>query len=190
MSTPPADRMPPLDESALSPQQRNVMQAVLNGPRGRLEGPFIALLRSPGLMASVQQVGAYLRYESALPPRIREFAILHTARAYGSQPEWAIHQPLAVAAGLAPLTIAALAEARRPDMMPEDETATHDMLTELAQNRCLSDTTYTHIVRLFGEAGLLDLVGIAGYYGLLALVMNTARTPPPAGQVPHLPALL
>jgi 4-carboxymuconolactone decarboxylase len=75
-------------------------------------------------------------------------------------------------------------------MMPEDETATHDMLTELAQNRCLSDTTYTHIVRLFGEAGLLDLVGIAGYYGLLALVMNTARTPPPAGQVPHLPALL
>jgi 4-carboxymuconolactone decarboxylase len=182
-----SDRMPPLADAALSPAQAAVQAAVRAGPRGKLEGPFIPLLRNPGLMAVLEQVGAYLRYESGLPARLREFAILHTARAWNQQTEWAIHQPLAAAAGVAPLTIAALAEARRPELMPEDEAAAHAFLTELAQNRCVSDTTYAQALRLFGEAGLLDLVGIAGYYALLGMVMNTARTPPPAGD--GLPAL-
>jgi 4-carboxymuconolactone decarboxylase len=185
-----SDRMPPLDDAALSEEQAAAKAVVLTGPRGKIEGPFIPLLRSPGLMGNLQKVGAYLRYESALPARIREFAILYTARTYAQQTEWAIHQPLAAAAGVAPLTIAALAEARRPEMMPDDEAATHDFLTELAQNRCVSDTTYAHVLRLFGEAGLLDLVAVAGYYALLGIIMNTARTPPPAGDVPRLPGLL
>jgi 4-carboxymuconolactone decarboxylase len=184
-----SDRMPPLDEAALSAEQAAARDAVLTGPRGVIEGPFIALLRSPGLMGRLEKVGAYLRYESALPARIREFAILHTARAYGQQTEWAIHQPLAAAAGVAPLTIAALAEARRPEMMNEEEEAAFEVLNELAHNRCVSDTSYALAVRLFGEAGLLDLVAVAGYYALLGMIMNTARTPPPAGDVPRLPTL-
>jgi len=181
------DRLPPLDDDALTPEQEAAKNAILAGARGVFQGPFIPLLRNPGLLARVEQLGAYLRYESQLPARVREFVILIIARRYTQQVEWAIHQPIALREGVSPLTVAAIAEGRRPELMPDDEAAAWDFSVELEAYKTVSDTTYARAIRLFGEAGMLDLVAIAGYYGLLGMVMNTARTAAPEG--PRLPAL-
>ncbi|HQT46355.1 MAG: hypothetical protein B7X08_01585 [Acidocella sp. 20-63-7] len=176
-----SDRLPPIPDAELTPIQAQAKAGVLQGARGVFEGPFIPLLRSPALMQRLEKVGAYLRYESSLSGHIREFAILFTARRYRQQVEWAIHHPIALREGVTPAVITALAEGRRPDPLRDDEAAAYAFLTELETNRSVSDATYAQAVRHFNEAGVIDLIAIAGYYGLLAMVMNTARTPAPAG---------
>ena len=137
-----ADRLPPLPDAELTPEQAAARQKLLAGARGVFQGPFIPLLRNPALLGRVEKLGAYLRYESTLPGRIREFAILAVARAYSQQVEWAIHQPLALQEGVRPLVVAAIAEGRRPELMPEDEAVTWDFLAELEAHRSVSDATY------------------------------------------------
>jgi 4-carboxymuconolactone decarboxylase len=181
-----SDRLPPLEDSALTEAQLAAKAAIINGPRGVFEGPFIPLLRSPELMGRLEKVGEYLRFGSALSARVREFAILIIARAYNQQIEWGIHQPIALAAGLAPQVVRAIAEGRRPAVLPPDEQAAWDFLSELQLHRAVSDATFAEATKHFGEPGIIDLIGLAGYYALLAQVLNVARTPPPAG-APRLP---
>jgi len=175
------DRLPPLPDSELSEAQRAAKAAIINGPRGVFEGPFVPLLRSPEFMGRLEKVGEYLRFGSPLPGRIREFAILIVARAHNEQTEWAIHHPIALKCGLAPGTIEAIAAGRRPASLLEDEQAAWDFLYELQTHRRVSDATYAATLGHFGEAGIIDLIGVVGYYSLLAQVLNVARTPPPAG---------
>ena len=134
----------------------------------------------------IQKAGEYLRYKSALPPKLSEFAILIVARRWTQQYEWHVHRPIAERAGVPAEHIRAVAEGRRPDGMAADEAVVHDFLQELQVNRAVSDTTYGRIVELFGERGVIDLCGLCGYYSLLAMVMNVARTPLPAGVAPPL----
>jgi 4-carboxymuconolactone decarboxylase len=181
-----AERMPPLPEAALTPEQAQARAAIINGPRGVFEGPFIALLRSPELMGRLEKVGEYLRFGGALPARIREFAILIIARAYDQQTEWGIHQPIALKCGLAAAAIEAIAAGSRPSPLPADEQAVWDFLLELERHRKVSDAAYAAVTQHFGEAGVVDLTAIAGYYALLAQILNVARTPPPPG-APRLP---
>jgi 4-carboxymuconolactone decarboxylase len=100
--------------------------------------------------------------------------------------EWAIHHPLALQAGLAEATLQAVAEGRRPTALPEAEAIAYAVWDELDRHRSLSDTTYGRAVQLLGEAGLIDLIALIGYYSLLAMVMNVARTPPPAPEADRL----
>jgi 4-carboxymuconolactone decarboxylase len=141
------------------------------------EGPFVPLLRSPDLLRRTQRVGEYLRYHSALPSRLSEMAILLAARHWCQQYEWHIHSATAAEAGLGAAVIDAIAEGRRPADMADDEAALHDFCLELLGNQCVSDPTYARALALFDERGVIDTVGILGYYQLLAMVMNTARTP-------------
>jgi 4-carboxymuconolactone decarboxylase len=184
-----ADRMPPIAPDKLTPEQKSAMEAVISGPRGHLAGPFVVLLRSPDFMNRLQKTGEYLRFNSALPPRLSELAILITARVWTQQFEWHYHLPIAEKAGLAPATAQAIAEGRRPDTMADDEAIVHDFLMELARNRTVSDPTYARAKDTLGERGIVDLIGIHGYYSLLAMLMNTARTPLPDGAEPGLASL-
>lgn len=174
------DRLPPIPEAQWTPEQKKYAQEIINGPRGGLISPFVPLLRSPELMDHVQRMGEYLRYRSALALRLSELAILITARHWSQPVEWAIHAPIAERAGVSAATIAALHEGRHPAGLPEDEAAVLAFSTELHHNRCVSDTTWAQALRLFGEQGVVDLMGINGYYALLSMVMNGARTPAPA----------
>ena len=185
----PAERMPPIAPESMTAAQRKAAADIASGPRGDLPRPFVAFLRSPGLMAPVQKLGEYLRYGSTLDRRIMEFATLIAARAWTQQYEWQAHHELALKAGLKPAIAQALAEGRRPEDMSADEEAVYELLTEVLRNQCVSDATYARAVATFGESGVIDLVGLAGYYVLLAMVMNTARTALPAGVVPPLPPL-
>ena len=180
------DRLPPLPEGSLTPAQKRAAAELATGPRGAVFGPFVPLLRSPDFLSPLQRAGEYLRYKSALPPRLSEFAILIVARRWGQQFEWHIHQPIAERAGVPVAHISAVAEGRRPDNMAADEAVVHDFLRELQDNRAVSDTTYGRTVELFGERGVVDLCGLCGYYSLLAMVMNVARTPLPDGVSPPL----
>ena len=175
------DRMPPIPKSALdSGQQKAAAQfeAVRNMPPF---GPFVPLLRSPEVMQRAAALGDYLRFRNSLPRRLSELAILITARAWTQQLEWHYHAGMAREAGLAEEIIAAVAEGRRPENLDEEAAAVLDFSLELHRNRSVSDATYAKAKRHFGEKGVIDLVGIAGYYSLLAMAMNVARTPLPEG---------
>ncbi len=175
------DRMPPLADAELTPAQMAAKAAIIDGPRGRFEGPFVPLLRSPDLMGRLEKVGEYLRFGSGLSGRIRELAILIVASEYREETEWGIHKPIALKAGLSGDVIAAVAEGRRPEGMAEDEQVVWDFVFEIFAKRRVSDATYGRAAQKFGEDGVIDLTCLCGYYGLLALVMNVAQTPPPEG---------
>lgn len=183
------DRLPPIAPAQWSDAQRREAEAVIAGPRGALISPFVPLLRSPELMGHVQRMGEYLRYRSALGLRLSEFAILLTAREWSQQVEWVIHAPIAEREGVARASIEALAEGRRPEGLPEDEAAVYDFCTELHHRRGVCDVTWQRAVALFGEQGVVDLIGVTGYYSLLSMVMNAARTAVPASGARRLPSL-
>ena len=180
----PPDRLPPIPEAAQTPAQRKAAAALASGPRGKLAGPFVPLLRSPELMDRVQRLGAYLRFESALPDKIKELAILLVARHWGQGYEWSFHLPLALKAGVARDTAEAIAEGRRPLALTAGEAAAYDLLSELQAERAVSDDAYGRALAAFGETGVVDLVAFGGYYGLLAMVMNTAGVPAPEAEIP------
>ena len=187
----PAPRFKPLVESAMSEAQLNAVREVASGPRGRLDpnGPSALLLRSPDLMSRTQKVGEYLRFNSSLPRRLNEFAILITARQWNAQLEWFVHQPLAVKAGLAPAVTADLAQGKRPTGMADDEEIVYQFCKELHETKTVSDPIFKAAVDKFGERGVIDLIGLTGYYTMLAMVLNVARQPLPNGAPPPLPAL-
>ena len=180
------DRMPPISTDKMTDAQKKAAEEVIAGPRGALVGPFIPLLRSPEFMSRLQKTGAYLRFNSSLPPKISEFVILLTSRQWTQQFEWDAHLPLALKAGVQPEVSAAMSEGRRPMGMDPDEELAYDFCTELHQNQSVSDATYERAVKRFGEQGVIDMVGLRGYYSMLAMIMNVARTPLPEGKTPKL----
>ena len=175
-----SDRLGPLALDQMTPEQRAAAQAVIDGPRGALYGPFVPLLRSPELMENAQRMGEHLRYRSAIGTRLSELAILVTAREWNQQVEWAIHAPIAAQAGIPAAVIAAIAERRQPQSLRDDEAAVFQFCIELQQHKRVSDPTYAAALALFGEHGVVDLMGINGYYTFLAMVMNAAQTAAPA----------
>lgn len=182
----PPERLPRIPPEKMTEEQKQAAAELAAGPRGELRGPFIALLRSPGLMAPVQKVGEYLRFRCALDRRVMEFATLIAARHWTQQYEWQAHYAHAMTAGLHPALADAVGEGRRPAGMADDEEIVYDLLTEVLHNKGVCDATYARAVAKFGETGVVDLVGLAGYYSMLAMVMNMARTAMPAGKEPML----
>ena len=178
------DRMPAIPDAQMTAEQKKVMDEIAAGPRGRIGGPFIPLMRSPELMNRIQKVGEYLRFHNTVGLRNSEFAVLIVARHWSQPIEWAIHRTIAENEGVLPATCDAIAEGRRPDNMTEDETLIYNVLEELRNNRSLSDTTYGHLHKRFGEQGVIDLVAHYGYYSLLAMTMNVARTAVPQNTTP------
>ena len=174
------DRLGPLEPAQMNDAQRAAAQAIIDGPRGAVYGPFVPLLRSPELMDCAQRMGEYLRYRSAIGTRLSEVAILVTARHWDQPVEWAIHAPIAERTGIAPEAIHAIAQRRRPKDMLVDEELVYDFCMELHQHKRVSDATYANALALFGEKGVVDLMGINGYYTFLAMVMNAAQTAVPA----------
>jgi 4-carboxymuconolactone decarboxylase len=170
------DRLPPIPDDELSEAQRAAVAELLSGPRTAFGGPFVPLLRSPELMTRVQKIGEYLRYGSILSRRVIEFVTIYTARQWTQRYEWYAHLPLALKAGVTRAVAEAIAEGRRPDGMSEDEEAAYAICDELERTKGVSDMTYRRAVERFGEQGVVEIVGLTGYYGMLARVMNVGRT--------------
>lgn len=180
------DRMPPIPSDRLTDAQKKAIQEFEAARKTGLSGPFWPLLRSPEVMSRARAMGDYLRFTSVLPPRLSEFAIIITARQWTQNYEWDVHAPLAVQGGLKASIVAAVADGRRPEGMADDEDVLYTFCDELHRNKSISDATYARAVKAFGEQGVIDILGISGYYTTLAMVLNTARTPVPAGHTPGL----
>jgi 4-carboxymuconolactone decarboxylase len=159
--------------------QRRVAAATTGGPRGGVRGPFVALLHSPDLAGHIQQLGAYLRFDSAIPPELRELAIVVTARHADCEYAWQVHRALGIAAGLRDSLIDAIGQHRRPEDMTSDEALVHDVVTDLCQAKALEDARFQAARGRFGDRGMIDLIALCGYYATLALVLNVGRQPIP-----------
>jgi len=163
---------------SLTGAQRAAVDAITAGPRGSLFGPFVPLLRSPELMTRLQEVGAYLRFGSAVPPHLRELVILVVARDWAQDFEWGHHAPLARSAGLGDDVVAALGRGAEVTGPPEVR-AVWQLIRELLDTRAVGDATFESARAVLGDTGVVDVIGIAGYYSTLAMTMNAARTPVP-----------
>lgn len=180
------DRMPPIPASQQTEAQKKAVAEFTAVRKANVSGPFVPMLRSPEVMNRARAMGDYLRFNSVLPPRLSEFAILITARRWTQNYEWDAHSSLALQGGLSADVIKAIAEGRRPERMAQDEEILYTFCDELHRNQSISDPTYARASAQFGEQGVIDILGISGYYTLLAMVLNTARTPVPAGHTPAL----
>ena len=179
------NRFAPLQYAELDEQQKAMVQHILEGPRTSVRGPFNTLLRSPVLGDLAQALGAYIRYESVLPAKLREMAIIMTAAHWRAEYEWFRHREAALAAGLDTAIVDAIAARRRPESMQPDETILFDFCDELLRNQRVSDRTFAAGIDAFGEQGVVDITGTLGYYSLVSLVLNLDEHPLPAGGSPQ-----
>jgi 4-carboxymuconolactone decarboxylase len=147
------------------------------------------MLRSPEMGDLAQKLGAYLRFHTTVPTKLNEFAILITARALNVQYEWAAHHKAALAAGLSPQIIDAVANGKRPAAMQPDEEAVYDFASELVNTHQVSDPTFQAAVGKFGERTVVDLIGTIGYYHFVSMMLNVDRYPLPEGDKPELKPL-
>lgn len=176
------ERMPPLTREQMTEAQRKAAAELEAGPRGKVQGPYNSILRSPGFMEHTQKLGGYVRFECPLDMRIREMAALMGARHWTQQFEWFVHVPHALKSGLGQDIIDAIRDGRRPAGMARDEEVVYDVMIELLNNHGVSDATYARALEQFGEAGIVDLVGTSGYYIMIGMIMNVARTAIPDGK--------
>lgn len=174
-------RLPSLSAAQLSPEQTRVHDAIVAGPRGRVQGPLEVWLHSPPLAERAQALGAFCRFGSSLPPRLSELAILVTAAHWRSGYEWHAHAPIAREAGLPEAAIEAIRTGAAPDLAQEDERAVHAFASELLRMRAVSQPVWDRAHAALGTQGLVDLVGVLGYYGLISMTINAFEVAVPEG---------
>jgi 4-carboxymuconolactone decarboxylase len=185
-------RFVPLKADELSPAQKAWADAIAVPPRNAKWGaaPYRAYIRNPELAPKLSALSDYLRWNTTLPPRLSEFAIVITARNWTAQYEWAAHYPLALKAGLDVKILGDLSAGRRPESMRDDEAALYDLATALYRDKKVSDPIYKAAVEKFGERGVMDIIGIIGYYDLVSMTLITAQVPAPSDSTaPPLPVL-
>src|SRR6266404_744726 len=163
------DRFAPLTYERMTPEQKTLTDHLLAGERGSMSGPFNVLLRSPEMGDLAQKFGAHIRFHSSLPNKLNEFAILMTARFWNSQFEWYAHHRYALQAGLDPAVIEAVANGKRPASMQPDEEVVYNFCNELLNTREVTDATFRAAVNKLGERGVVDLVGVVGYYHMVSM---------------------
>ena len=184
MTKPP--RFPQLAPAQLDAEQQRVAAEILKVSSGGLGGPYNFLLRSPVLADRVLKLADYLRFNTSVPRRLNEMAILIQARLWTAQYEWWAHHPLALKAGLAPAIAEALKVGRRPVGMQPDEAAVYDFCVELSKRQAVSDATFARARTLLGEQQVVDLVALTGFYAQVSMILNVAEAGIPGGGAPPL----
>lgn len=180
------NRFAPLTWEEMTPAQRTMTENILAGPRTAMGGPFNVLLRSPELGDLSQALGAYIRFNSSLPGTLRELAIIMTARHWTAHFEWYAHKNAALAEGLDPAIVDAIAAGRRPESMQADEAIVYDLCNEIFTDHRVSDATFDAAIDALGERGVVDVIGTVGYYSLVSMVLNLDEYPLPEGVEPEL----
>lgn len=177
-------RPPVLNESTLSDAQKKVYNAIASGPRGVVQGPLRIWLQSPALADKAQSLGAFCRYDTRLPPRLSELAILVTGSFWKSGFEWAIHAPIALEKGLSKENIEAIRKGTTPNFTQEDERITYEVSRQIHETHEVTDKTYARAIDILGQQAVVELVGILGYYTLISMTINAFRVPLPDGVAP------
>ena len=182
-------RFPQLKVEQLSDQQRPLSDEILNVSSIGISGPYNMMLRSPVMGQRMFAMLDYLRFNTSVPRRLNEFAILIQARLWTSQVEWTAHYPLAIKAGLSEAVANDLKEGKRPASMQADEAALYDLCMELSTKHVVSDVTFKKAREIFSDQQIVDLIGVTGTYITVAMWSNTAEDPTPGGKTPPLQPL-
>ena len=187
------DRFPTLQPDQMNAEQKKLFETIVSGPRAQnyggdaanhvlKRGPFNAWMRSPEFGLRLQAVGEQIRFKSSIPKRLNELAILITAREWTSQYEWYAHHILAMKEGLDPKIAEDIAAGKRPANMKDDEAAVYDFCIQLHRAKKVDDTNFQRVKVLFGEQGVIDLIGVSGYYTAVSMTLNVAQVPVPDGK--------
>jgi 4-carboxymuconolactone decarboxylase len=184
-------RFAPLKADELSPAQKAWVDVISVLPRNAKFGnpPYRAYIRSPDLAPRLSALSDCLRWNTSLPPRLSELAILITARQWTAQYEWFAHYPLALKGGLDPKIVDDIAAGKRPENMKDDEAALYDLAAALYRDKKVTDAVYKAALDKFGERGIMDIIGIIGYYDLVSMTLITMQAGPPNDSVPPLQIL-
>jgi len=172
------------DAADMTDDQRAVCDETIAGRRGHVPVPLRAWLASPELARRAQRLGEFVRYKTSLPPRLSELAILVTARHWTAQYEWYAHKTEALKAGLDAGVIDAIAERRPPPFASDDERVVYDFSRRLHEDHAVADDLYRSSVDALGPAAVVELVGLLGYYTLVAMTLNTFEFGVPDGDPP------
>lgn len=170
-------RFQPLTYNQMTPEQKTMIDHLLAGERQSLGGPFNVLLRSPEMGDLAQQFGASMRFHAALPKAALETVIIVTARFWGAEFEWTAHKRAALQAGVSPAVVDAIAEGKRPAGMDPDLTAAYNFIAELLKTHEVSDATFAAAKTRFGEKGVVDIIGLTGWYSMVSMALNVDRYP-------------
>ena len=170
-------RLKPLDTGLMTDRQKQVYDAIISGPRGQVRGPLAVWLHRPELASKAQKLGQYCRYDSALPPRLSELAILTTARIWDAAFEWQAHVPHALAGGITPKVIASLESDETPQFDKADEAVVYAFSRELNMTRAVTDETFDRTIECLGADATVDLVGVLGYYALISMTIKAFDLP-------------
>jgi 4-carboxymuconolactone decarboxylase len=181
------DRMPVIPREKMTEAQKKAVLEYKDLRKVDLTGPpWSVMLRVPDLVVPSLQLRLHNLNNSALSPKLTEFAILIAARQWTNNFEWNAHSTLAAKAGLSPAILSAVADGRRPENMAGDEALIYDFCAELLHNQSVSDATYASMLAKFGEAGIVEAASLEGYSTYLSMIMNTARSPLAPGVKPAL----
>jgi 4-carboxymuconolactone decarboxylase len=175
-------RFPQLTMDQLNDEQSPLAQQIMKVSRVGLGGPYNPLLRSPVLGQKMFDLLHYLRWQTSVPLKLNEFAILIVGRQWRSQVEWFAHAPLAIKAGLSPAIVAELKTNKRPSGMLPEESAVYDFVTELTTKRAVSDESFNRAKALLGEQQVVDLTAVAGTYITVAMMLAMAQESVPPGE--------
>ena len=176
------NRFKPLTWASMTPAQVGMVQSVMSGQRGSMQGPYNVLLRSPELGDLAQRFGAHTRFNSSIPLRLNELAILLVARFWRCEFVWWAHRRIAIENGLSPALVEAIFATRPPGDMPAEDAVVYTFCSELIETRRVGDATFAALVERFGEAGVVDLMGTMSYYTLVSMSLNVDQYPLPEGE--------
>ena len=182
-------RFAPLTYTEMTRAQKTMIDHLLAGERGNLGGPFNVLLRSPEMGDLAQQFGASMRFHAALPKPALETVILVTARFWGAQFEWSAHKRAALQAGVSPQVVDAIATGKRPVSMTPDVQTAYNFIAELLKTRQVSDANFQAAKERFGEKGVVDMIGLSGWYSMVSMALNVDQYPVANGGKPELEPL-
>ena len=185
-------RYPVIDPATFTPEQKRFADEMMKPPRNgnaNNPGPFRVYFRSPEFGLNAIEMSDYLRWGTGLEDRLTELAIIIAARNWNSAYIWRAHYPAAVKGGLDPSVGADIAAGRRPTKMKADEALIYDFLTQMYRDKEISDATFNAMKAKFGEKGVTNIMGLAGYYGITAMALITAKQPVPPGDEPKLAQL-
>jgi 4-carboxymuconolactone decarboxylase len=171
------DRFKPLTYDDMTPEQKTMIDHLLAGERQNLGGPFNVLLRSPEMGDLAQQFGASMRFHAALPKPALETVIIVVARYWMAQFEWTAHKRAALQAGVSPAVVDAIATGKRPDAMTPDVETAYNFIVELLKTKQVSDATFLAAKNKFGEKGVVDMIGLSGWYSMVSTALNVDHYP-------------
>ena len=188
MFAPPATgkepRFPQLSMDQLNEAQKPLGEQIMKISSIGIGGPYNPLMRSPVLSQRLFDLFHYLRWETSVPTKLNEFAILIIGRQWRSQVEWFAHAPLAAKAGLSSDIIADLKAGQRPSKMAEDEAVVYDFVNELTTTQKVADETYARAKKVFNDQQIVDLTAVAGNYVMVAMILAMAEETVPPGKEP------